>query len=163
MTVAFTLVRRSELDDLRAAAAAGEVDAQEAARLGVQVEELEQELKRVKGLLARESGMSRLLLDAVDGLWRASEAPVEIVVRDGAVHSVHRSRVDAERAVREAAPSAVAVPSGESTGCGRTVGCWVVDSHRLPELERPAHAAEIAEHFWPEGHVVSESTGAGAA
>jgi hypothetical protein len=82
----------------------------------------------------------------------AAEAPVFVLVREGAVHSVHRSEQEAQDAARRADPS---IPDGtwrrRPAGADPSVA-WCVTGLTPPTLGRPPRYKELADHYgWEDG------------
>ncbi|MFH9871586.1 hypothetical protein ACH4NT_36615 [Streptomyces lydicus] len=126
-----------------------------------QAAKLERELKAEKRRAAELAGdvtqaskesaelrkVEEQLLDVIDYLFTAAEAPVEVLVRDGVVHSVHRARQAAEAAARKADPSIGEGPWRPTPPDKDRREGWLAVTHRLPETERPPHFQELADRY----------------
>ncbi|MFF9483008.1 hypothetical protein [Streptomyces sp. NPDC014733] len=109
--------------------------------------ELAADLTRVIAEVATLRTVEKQLLDVIDHFWRAAEAPVEVLVRDGLVHSAHRTRKAAEDAARAADPSIGDVPWGPTPVDKDRREGWIATTHRLAETETPPHVEDLAERY----------------
>lgn len=111
-------------------------------------EALAAQLRQAREDLAALRTVERWLQSTVEHYLNAAEAPVDVIVHDGVVHGVERSREAAKEAVRRVDP-AVTSWSPVSPEEDLRVG-WKIGTYRLPEVERPPHYAELQAHYWPE-------------
>lgn len=109
--------------------------------------ELAADVTQVSKELAELRKVEEQLLDVIDYLFTAAEAPVEVLVRDGQVHSVHRTRQDAEDAARKADPSLGEGPWRPTPPEKDRREGWLASSQRLPEMARPPHFQELADRY----------------
>ncbi|MFI9206274.1 hypothetical protein [Streptomyces sp. NPDC053048] len=112
-------------------------------------ESLAAQLKQVREELATLRTVERWLQSTVEHYLAVAEAPVEVIVHDGVVRGVERSREAAEQAVRRFDP-AVTSWSPVSPDKDLRAG-WILGTRRLPEPPRPPHYAELQAHYWPDG------------
>ncbi|TSB32379.1 hypothetical protein [Streptomyces benahoarensis] len=109
--------------------------------------ELATDLTQVVAEAAKLRTVEKQLLDVIDYYFTAAEAPVEVLVRDGRVHGVHRSREAAEAAARAADPSIGEGPWRPTPADrDRRVG-WIAGTFQLPETENPPHFEELSERY----------------
>ncbi|MEV8476203.1 hypothetical protein [Streptomyces sp. NPDC051173] len=111
-------------------------------------ETLADQLRQAREELAALRTVERWLQETVEHYLNAAEAPVEVIVHDGVVHGVERSRETAKETVRRVDP-AVTSWSPVSPDEDPRVG-WKIATRRLPEVARPPHDAELQAHYWPE-------------
>ncbi|MFH8558923.1 hypothetical protein ACH4FE_35775 [Streptomyces celluloflavus] len=168
----FKVIRSSKLDELQAAAATGEVDAQEAADLAEQRDEILRDRnalaaerdRLLNSLLAERTRTAELsvslshtqadlaasrrvegwLHEAVEYYAQLAVAPMEVIVRDGVAYGVGRSREAALRAVEAVDPDAT---DWRVVTEGTPPGRWRVSAHRLPDPPRAPHADEIVAYW----------------
>ncbi|GAA0464147.1 hypothetical protein ABZ951_15750 [Streptomyces sp. NPDC046215] len=109
------------------------------------------QLKQTREELAALRTVERWLQTTVEHYLAVADTPVEVIVRDGVVHGVERSRESAKEAVRRIDPAITSWSPVSPDGDLRSG--WLVSTRRLPEPPRPPHYAELQARYWPEGPV----------